>query len=147
MRPLPLRTHSSTGLNSAWVAFCGLNTHERQQVFHRRYSHPVDKSTGLRSDQTVILAAIESAQAYPDPLRRVSYFDARTNKRLKFLTNNFALPALTIAHQCCPGKVAPSDGKSRPLNVLWPVLPGNDLKSRGRKWSPERSIRTRHNEG
>ncbi len=49
--------------------------------------------------------------------------------------------------QCCPGKVAPSDGKSRPLNVLWPVLPGNDLKSRGRKWSPERSIRTRHNEG
>ncbi len=49
--------------------------------------------------------------------------------------------------QCCPGKVAPSDGKSRPFNVLWPVLPGNDLKSRGRKWSPERSIRTRHNEG
>ena len=52
-----------------------------------------------------------------------------------------------IQDQCCPGKVAPSDGKSRPLNVLWPVLPGNDLKSRGRKWSPERSIRTRHNEG
>ena len=52
-----------------------------------------------------------------------------------------------ILDQCCPGKVAPSDGKSRPLNVLWPVLPGNDLKSRGRKWSPERSIRTRHNEG
>ncbi len=52
-----------------------------------------------------------------------------------------------IRAQCCPEKVAPSDGKSRPLNVLWPVLPGNDLKSRGRKWSPERSIRTRHNEG
>ena len=63
----------------------------------RRYSHPVDKSTGLRSDQTVILTAIESAKAYPDSLRRVSYFDAATNKRLKFLTNNFALPALTIA--------------------------------------------------
>ena len=47
---------------------------------------------------TVILAAFESAQAYGDPLRRVSFFDARTNKRLKFLTNNFALPALTIAH-------------------------------------------------
>ena len=62
----------------------------------RRYS-PVDKSTGLRSDQTVILTAIESAKAYPDSLRRVSYFDAATNKRLKFLTNNFALPALTIA--------------------------------------------------
>ena len=63
----------------------------------RRYSHPVDKSPGLRSDQTVILTAIESAKAYPDSLRRVSYFDAATNKRLKFLTNNFALPALTIA--------------------------------------------------
>ncbi len=57
------------------------------------------------------------------------------------------LPPGYISLQCCPGKVAPSDGKSRPFNVLWPVLPGNDLKSRGRKWSPERSIRTRHNEG
>ena len=66
-------------------------------LLQRRYSHPVDKSTGLRSDQTVILTAIESAQACPDSLRRVSYFDAATNKRLKFLTNNFALPALTIA--------------------------------------------------
>ncbi len=63
----------------------------------RRYSHPVDKSTGVRSDQTVLLTSLESASAYPDPLRRVSYFDAETNKRLKFLTNNFALPALTIA--------------------------------------------------
>ena len=66
-------------------------------LLQRRYSHPVDKSPGLRSDQTVILTAIESAKAYPDSLRRVSYFDAATNKRLKFLTNNFALPALTIA--------------------------------------------------
>ena len=66
-------------------------------LLQRRYSHPVDKSTGVRSDQTVILRAIESAQAYPDSLRRVSYFDAATNKRLKFLTNNFTLPALTIA--------------------------------------------------
>ena len=66
-------------------------------LIQRRYSHPVDKSTGVRSDQTVLLASFESASAYPDPLRRVSYFDAETNKRLKFLTNNFALPALTIA--------------------------------------------------
>ncbi len=66
-------------------------------LLQRRYSHPVDKSTGVRSDQTVILTAIESAKAYPDTLRRVSYFDAATNKRLKFLTNNFTLPALTIA--------------------------------------------------
>ena len=69
----------------------------RTSQLQRRYSHPVDKSTGMRSDQTVILTAIESAKAYPDSLRRVSYFDAATNKRLKFLTNNFALPALTIA--------------------------------------------------
>ena len=51
------------------------------------------------------------------------------------------------SNQCCPGKVAPTDGKSLTLNALWPVLPGNDLKSRGRKWPPERSIPTRHNGG
>jgi len=66
-------------------------------LLQRRYSHAVDKSTGIRSDQTVILTSFESASAYPDALRRVSYFDAETNKRLKFLTNNFVLPALTIA--------------------------------------------------
>jgi transposase len=66
-------------------------------VLQRRYSHPVDKSLGLRSDHTVILTAIESVKAYPDALRRVNYFDAETNQRLGFLTNNFALPAITIA--------------------------------------------------
>ena len=66
-------------------------------LLQRRYSHPVDKSTGVRSDQTVILTSFESASVYPDALRRVSYFDAETNKRLKFLTNNFVLPALAIA--------------------------------------------------
>jgi len=50
-----------------------------------------------RSDHTVILAEIAAAQVYPDPLRRVTYFDAKTNNRLKFLTNNFVLPALMIA--------------------------------------------------
>ncbi len=66
-------------------------------LLQRRYSRPVDKATGLRSDHTVILTAIDSAKTYPDPLRRVTYFDAEKEKRLKFLTNNFALPALTIA--------------------------------------------------
>ena len=66
-------------------------------LLERRYSHPVDKSTGVRSDQTVILTAIESAKAYPETLRRVSFYDVETDKRLKFLTNNFVLPALTIA--------------------------------------------------
>src|SRR5580704_18278460 len=66
-------------------------------LLQRRYSHPVDKSTGVRSDQTVVLATVGSATAYPDALRRVSYYDAATSKRLVFLTNNFTLPALTIA--------------------------------------------------
>src|SRR5947208_9230871 len=66
-------------------------------LLQRRYSHPVDKSTGVRSDHTVILTAIESAKAYPEALRRVSYLDIETRKRFKFLTNNFTLPALTIA--------------------------------------------------
>src|SRR6059036_1797091 len=66
-------------------------------LLQRRYSHPVDKSTGVRSDHTVILTAIDSAKAYPEALRRVSYLDIETRKRFKFLTNNFTLPALTIA--------------------------------------------------
>jgi hypothetical protein len=66
-------------------------------LLQRRYSHPVDKATGVRSDHTVILTAIGSAKAYPDPLRRVSYLDVETKKRFKFLTNNFILPAVTIA--------------------------------------------------
>ena len=66
-------------------------------VLQRRYSHPVDKASGVRSDHIVILTAIDSAKAYPDPLRRVSYLDVETRKRFKFLTNNFTLPALTIA--------------------------------------------------
>src|SRR2546426_3446087 len=66
-------------------------------LLQRRYSHPVDKTTGVRSDQTVILTAIDSAKAYPDALRRITYVDAETNTRLKFLTNNFVLPAFTIA--------------------------------------------------
>ena len=66
-------------------------------VLQRRYSHSVDKSTGVRSDHTVILTAFDSAMAYPDARRRISYLDVETRKHFKFLTNNFALPALTIA--------------------------------------------------
>jgi hypothetical protein len=66
-------------------------------LLQRRYSHAVDKTTGVQSDHTVILTAIDSAKAYPDTLRRVSYLDVETRKRFKFLTNNFTLPALTIA--------------------------------------------------
>jgi transposase len=66
-------------------------------LLQRRYSHLVDKSTGVRSDQTVVLTSFASASAYPDALRRVSYLEVETNTRLKFLTNNFTLSALTIA--------------------------------------------------
>ena len=66
-------------------------------LLQRRYSREVDKSTGVRSDHTVILTAINSAEVYPDAMRRVTYVDLETNKRFRFLTNNFALPALTIA--------------------------------------------------
>ncbi len=63
----------------------------------RRYSRPVDKSTGLRFDQTVELAGPNARRHYPDPLRRIGYRDPKTGKPLIFLTNNFTLPALTIA--------------------------------------------------
>ena len=57
-------------------------------LLQRRYSHAGDKTTGVRSDQTVILTALDSVKAYPYALRRVTYVDAETNHRLKFLPNN-----------------------------------------------------------
>lgn len=78
------------------AAFFVVRTKENV-LLQRRYSHPVDKDTGVRSDQTVVLTTIGSATAYPETLRRISYYDAETNNRLTFLTNNFTLPALTIA--------------------------------------------------
>jgi transposase len=63
----------------------------------RLYSHPVDKSTGLQCDQTIVLKGFYTKKAYPEKLRRIRYFDVEKNKRLVFLTNNFVLPALTIA--------------------------------------------------
>ena len=65
--------------------------------FKRLYSRPVDKSTGIQSDQIIVLEGFYSHKAYPDKLRRIRYFDAEQNKRLIFLTNNFTLTALTIA--------------------------------------------------
>jgi len=63
----------------------------------RVYSHPVDRTTGIICDQTVVLTGFYQAKAYPDKLRRVKYYDAETDKSLVFLTNNFTLPPLTIA--------------------------------------------------
>jgi len=79
-------------LNSAFF----VTRTKENMVLDRRYSRPVDKATGLRADQTVVLGAIESARVYPDALRYVSYVDLEADKRLQLLTNNFALPALSI---------------------------------------------------
>ena len=65
--------------------------------FKRLYSHQIDKTIGLKCDQTIVLTGINSAKDYPDKLRRIRYFDTDTDLNLTFLTNNFALPAFTIA--------------------------------------------------
>jgi hypothetical protein len=70
---------------------------KRNLDYTRRASRRVDKATGLRSDQTIVLCGPKTSQLYPDPLRRISYVDAETHKRLVFLTNNFTLPPLRIA--------------------------------------------------
>lgn len=63
----------------------------------RIYSRPVNKELGLKYDQTVRLTGVNSAKDYPANLRRIKYYDAKTDKTLTFLTNNFLLPAMTIA--------------------------------------------------
>lgn len=65
--------------------------------YGRRSYRAVDLSTGLRSDQTIVLTGQKTSKLYPDPLRRITYFDVETKRRFVFLTNNFVLPALTIA--------------------------------------------------
>jgi IS4 transposase len=70
---------------------------KKNMQYKRRYSSLVDKTTGLRCDQTIILTGFYASQHYPDTLRRVKFRDVRTGKLLVFLTNNFTLPALTIA--------------------------------------------------
>ncbi len=64
---------------------------------NRIYSHPVDRTTGIICDQSVQLTGVRQAKCYPEKLRRVKYYDTTTEKTIVFLTNNFVLPALTIA--------------------------------------------------
>lgn len=65
--------------------------------FRRMYSHPIDKSTGLRCDQTIKLTGFYTARDFPEKLRRIKYYDSESKRTFVFLTNNFTLPALTIA--------------------------------------------------
>jgi len=101
-------TGSIVVIDRGYLDFARLHAlHQRQVCFvirakdNTRYtwaaSRAVDKSTGLRSDQSILLATAKSKLAYPDRLRRVSYRDPETDKYLVFLTNRFDLPALTIA--------------------------------------------------
>src|SRR5258708_6412328 len=86
------RLHTFTQACAFFVTRARQNTQ-----FWRRDWRPVRLSTGLRSDQTIQLTGPKTAHLYPDPLRRIHYFDAEKDLRLIFLTNNFLLPALTIA--------------------------------------------------
>lgn len=65
--------------------------------FRRRYSHPVDTTTGLRCDQTILLTGVDSRHTYPSAVRRIRFFDHEHHREFVFLTNHFTLPALTIA--------------------------------------------------
>jgi uncharacterized protein DUF4372/DDE family transposase len=70
---------------------------KRGRDYARRAGRRVDKTTGRRSDQTIVLAGPKTSRLYPGPLRRVVFYDAENERRFVFLTNNFTLPALTIA--------------------------------------------------
>jgi hypothetical protein len=65
--------------------------------YRRRYSRPVDSSAGLRCDQIIVLTGVDTATGYPQPLRRIKYHDEKTGKTFNFLTNNFVIPAQTVA--------------------------------------------------
>jgi hypothetical protein len=105
---IPLEAGSFYIMDRGFLDFSRLHAITRASAFfviraksnlkcRRIYSHPVDKSTGVVCDQSILLTIPKSAEDYPDKLRRVRYHDAETNKTLVFLTNNFLLPAVTIA--------------------------------------------------
>lgn len=77
------------------AAFFVIRAHKKFK-FRRLYSRPIDKTTGLRCDQTVLTAGIHTARDYPEQLRRIKFRDPETGRTLVFLTNNFCLPALTV---------------------------------------------------
>ena len=72
---------------------------QKNMQFNRRASCPVERSTGVRCDQTILLTGVRTAQRNPHPLRRFGYFDTEKDSRPTFLTNNFLLPPLTIAQR------------------------------------------------
>jgi len=106
---LPLEAGAFYVMDRGYLDFSRLHTITQACAFfviraktnlkcRRVYSHPIDKNTGLICDQSVMLTGFYQAKGYPDKLRRVKYYDAETDKTFVFLTNNFALPAMTIAN-------------------------------------------------
>jgi IS4 transposase len=81
---------------SQFLAFFVIRA-KRNMAARRLYSHPIDRSTGLRFDQTIALTGIKTSTLYPEKLRKIRYVDEETDKDFVFLTNNFLLPALSIA--------------------------------------------------
>ena len=105
---LPIEAGSFYVMDRRFTDFARLYALHQAQAFfliraksnlqqRRVYSKTVDKTTGLRCDQTIALKTPAAKKAYPQRLRRVKFYDAQTNKTLVFLTNNHTLPALTIA--------------------------------------------------
>jgi hypothetical protein len=105
---LPIEPGAFYMMDKGYIDFGRLYAFTRQMAFfvtrakknldcYRRESRVVNKSTGLRSDQTIVLQGLKTSHLYPAPLRRVAYYDAEHDRRLVFLTNNFELSALTIA--------------------------------------------------
>jgi Transposase DDE domain len=70
---------------------------KRKLQFHRRQSHPIDRATGVRSDQTIVLTGPLTARKFPALLRRVSFYAADIDQRFVFLTNNFQIPSPIVA--------------------------------------------------
>lgn len=105
---IPLEAGAFYIMDRGYLDFSRLHTVNQTSAFfvtraksnlkcRRLYSHPADKSSGVICDQTILLTIPKSAADYPDKLRRVKYYDPETDKTLVFLTNNFLLPAVTIA--------------------------------------------------
>ncbi|HBH86579.1 MAG TPA: IS4 family transposase, partial [Syntrophaceae bacterium] len=105
---IPLETGAFYIMDHGFLDFSRLHTVTQASSFfivraksnlkcRRLYSHSVDKAAGVMCDQSILLTVPKSAWDYPDKLRRVKYYDAEIGKTLVFLSNNFLLPALTIA--------------------------------------------------
>ena len=105
---LPVTEDAIYTMDRAYIDFSRLHALHRQGAFFvvrakdnlrfkRLYSASKDKDSGIRADQTMTLVTYKSKKDYPDKLRRVSYIDQKRGKRLVFLTNNFTIPAATVA--------------------------------------------------